>query len=352
MLTRTLGDGGPRVSALGIGCWALGGPAENLGLPTGWGEIDDGEAFDGLCCAYEKGVTLFDVADVYGHGRAESTLGRLVRQIPRDTITLTSKVGYGGDPEHPYTPEHMRRQLERSLAHLGTDHIDLYFFHHNNFGPQDSDLESALATMEQFRAEGLVRAVGMRGPHRYALDRITGQPTTDKYGRFYRLFSRIGPQVIAVRDNLLTPSRAPIFALAAEHGCGVLTYKPLAQGLLTGSYTPRRPRRFNPGDHRARKRWFTDPAIDIIDFALDTVRQYIGEDDPAELIRIALWSCLDHGGHTAVLAGFTTPEQVTMNLACLDHPPTPEVVEIARTAMRKAQQELDGAFEVFTDQTV
>ncbi|QIS23597.1 aldo/keto reductase [Nocardia terpenica] len=343
MLTRTLGDGGPRVSALG-------GPAENLGLPTGWDRITDTEAFDGLCCAYEKGVTLYDVADVYGHGRAESTLGRLVRQIPRDTITVTSKVGYGGDPEHPYTPDHMRRQLERSLTNLGTDHIDLYFFHHNNFGPHDSDLDSAVGTMQRFRAEGLIRAVGMRGPHRYALDRLTGQPTTDKYARFHQLFSRINPQVIAVRDNLLTPSRAPIFTLAAAHGCGVLTYKPLAQGLLTGSYTPRRPRRFGPGDHRSRKRWFTDPAIAIIDTALDTVRHHVG-DDPAELVRIALWSCLDHGDHTAVLAGFTTPEQVTTNIACLNRPPEPEIVEIARAAMHKAQTELDAAFEVFTDQT-
>ncbi len=67
---------------MGIGCWAIGGPDVNLGLPMGWGPIDEGAALAGLERAYELGTSLFDTADVYGHGRSERLLGQLVKQVP------------------------------------------------------------------------------------------------------------------------------------------------------------------------------------------------------------------------------------------------------------------------------
>ncbi|WP_406276837.1 aldo/keto reductase [Nocardia sp. NBC_00881] len=71
----------------------IGGPTTNLGLPIGWGPIDHDDALQGLHRAYEHGVTLFDVADVYGHGRAERTLGRFVAHIPHDRQRWPSVAG-------------------------------------------------------------------------------------------------------------------------------------------------------------------------------------------------------------------------------------------------------------------
>lgn len=119
VMTRTLGSCGLKVSALGVGCWALGGPDSNLGLPMGWGPIEDDQARAGLEQAYALGTTLFDTADVYGHGRSERLLGRLVEQVPRDSLVLSSKVGYfRGTAPHGYHPPHLRHQLEQTLDNL------------------------------------------------------------------------------------------------------------------------------------------------------------------------------------------------------------------------------------------
>lgn len=155
----------------------------------GWGPVDDCVALTGLERAHQLGVSLFDTADVYGHGRSERLLGRLVEQVPRDSVVLSSKVGYFvGTASHGYHPRHMRHQLEQTLENLRTDYVDIYFFHHAEFGPGDIHLESAIEAMQRFRAEGLIRTVGMRGPHRFALDRLADGPRADKDARFRELF--------------------------------------------------------------------------------------------------------------------------------------------------------------------
>ncbi len=352
MITRILGASGIEVSGLGVGCWAIGGPDSNLGLPMGWGLIDDATAIAGLEQAWELGVRLFDTADVYGHGRSERLLGRLVAQVPRDQLRLVSKVGYfTGTAAHGYDTGHMRRQLEQTLDNLGTDHVDVYFFHHSEFGRHNERLELAMEAMHGFRDEGLIGAIGMRSPHRYAPDRIAGAPKADKQARFLELFDRIRPHVLAVRDNLLTPAdrSESIFSFAEEHGCGVLINKPLSQGLLTGTYDPGQPRTFGPGDHRSRKRWFTPAAIRTINEGLDQARALVGP-DTSELVRIALWSCLTRSDNAAVLVGFSTPDQVRLNLTCLGQQPPAELITQVRTIMAGVQQKLDADGEVFTDE--
>src|SRR5262249_20778357 len=141
--------------------------------------------------AFQRGVTLFDTADVYGHGRSERRLAGLVAQVPREDVVLTSKVGYfAGTAAHGYDPRHMRHQWEQCLQTLGVEFLDIYFLHHQDFGPADRYLEGAVQAMRAFQAEGLVRAIGMRGPHRFALDRLTTTPHLrgDKIARFRGLF--------------------------------------------------------------------------------------------------------------------------------------------------------------------
>jgi len=99
-------------------------------MPTGWAEVDDVVALSGLEGAYSLGANLFDTADVYGHGRSERLVGRLVDQVDRNSLVLVSKVGYfAGTAPHGYHPGHMRHQLEQSLDNLHTDYLDVYFLH-------------------------------------------------------------------------------------------------------------------------------------------------------------------------------------------------------------------------------
>jgi aryl-alcohol dehydrogenase-like predicted oxidoreductase len=352
---RTLGASGITVPGVGIGCWAIGGPDYNLGLPMGWSTGgDEAAALAGLEMAWELGARLYDTADVYGHGRSERLLGRLVAQVPRSEIVVSSKVGYfAGTAEHGLDPRHMRRQLAQTLDNLGTDHVDIYFLHHADFGQSDRWLVPAAEAMESFKEEGLIRAIGMRGPHRFAPDRLRTPPDRrgDKVARFKAVFDAVQPDVLAVRDNLLTPADRSegIFAFAAQRKVGVLVNKPLAQGLLTGTYASSGLGVFGDGDHRLRKRWFTSEAIAIINEGLEEIRALVGH-EPGELVRIALWACLDRYSHAAVLVGFTKPTQVRANLSCLGDPPDPTVIAQARSTMAAVQARLDASGEVFLDE--
>lgn len=352
---RTLGQTGITVPALGIGCWAIGGPDHNLGMPMGWssGE-DETTAIAGLETAWELGARLFDTADVYGHGRSERRLAHLVAHVPRDQIVLSSKVGYfAGTAAHGFDPRHMRRQLGQTLDNLGTDRLDIYALHHADFGTDDRWLHPAVEAMRSFQEEGVITAIGIRGPHRFAPDRLTTPPDRrgDKIARFRAVFEAIQPDILAVRDNLLTPTSHSegIFAFARTHQCGILINKPLGQGLLTGAHDPTRPRQFGDGDHRNRKRWFTPDALTVLHHGLRELRALVGG-GPADLIRIALWSCLDRSPDAAVLVGFTTPQQVHMNLTSLRDRPSPDLLAQARAIMTATQTRLDTTGEVFLDE--
>jgi aryl-alcohol dehydrogenase-like predicted oxidoreductase len=308
----------------------------------------------GLETAYELGARLFDTADVYGHGRSERILGELVRVVDRKSLVLTSKVGYfAGTASHGFEPRQMRRQLEQTLDNLGTTYLDIYFFHHSNFGEDQSLLEPSAEAMRSFQAEGLVRAVGMRGPHRYASERSTTVPgrRSDKFSQFKKAFEEINPDILAVRDNALTPQTHTegVYSIAREHQLGVLINKPLGQGLLTGTYSAARMREFGPGDHRLRKRWFTAPAIRIIEEGLEELRGR-GAASNCAIVNLMLWACLDRYECAAVLAGFTSRDQVEMNLRCLDEKPSHEMLALTREIMSQVQVRLNESGEVFLDE--
>ncbi|MFP8959125.1 aldo/keto reductase [Streptomyces nanhaiensis] len=140
---RTLA-GGLSVHPIDIGAWALGGPDHNLSLPMGWSTADDAASRRGLERAYELGANLIDTADVYGHGHSERVIGDFVATVPRDTVVLSSKVGYHHcTAQHAYLPSAMRRQLETTLKNLRTDHLDIYFLHNSDLGPDDRYLGEA-----------------------------------------------------------------------------------------------------------------------------------------------------------------------------------------------------------------
>ena len=136
------------------------------------------------------------------------------------------------------------------------------------------------------------------------------------------LFDAVQPDILAIQGNLLTPfHRAEgVFSFADEHNVGILISKPLGQGLLTGTYQADTRRTFGDGDHRLRKRWFQSEAIEIINAGLDRIRATVGS-CTEELIRIAIWGCLNRSSNAVALVGFTHPDQVAMNLSSLSPQP-------------------------------
>ncbi|TLP63891.1 aldo/keto reductase [Microbispora triticiradicis] len=322
------------VSAIGAGCWTIGGPAVNGRVPIGWDGVDAEHSYAGLLRAHELGVTLFDTADVYGMGRSERLVGRLLRQTNRHDLIISSKVGYfAGTAEHPYHPGQIRRQLETTLTNLGTDHLELYFFHSDDFGPGDRYLDDALAQMRHFQRQGLITAIGMRAPHAFAVQWAHGPSTCLSAQRFLTLFERIRPQVLTARYNLLSPPYAPgetdIFDFARRHNVGVIIKQALAQGLLTGRHLPTLPRSFSDHDHRSTDPAFHPTAIAVVHHALNQIAKHFGG-QPADLVRLALRYALHRDSDSPVLVGFRDSTQITMNLTCLGEPLTIQEIALLR----------------------
>ncbi|MER5649677.1 aldo/keto reductase [Streptosporangium sp. NPDC002524] len=347
---------GRTVSAIGAGCWTIGGSATNRGVPIGWDGVDPDKAYAALEAAAELGVNFFDTADVYGLGASERLLGRLLKrlltQLPRKDVVISSKVGYfAGTAAHPYAPMQMRHQLETTLTNLGLDRLDVYFLHSADFGPGDRYLGAAAEQMRAFQEEGLIGAVGMRAPHAWAQEwaeewtvssELSGRAGQAR--RFLHLFFTLRPKVLAVRHNLLSrryhSGETDVFEFAAAHDVEVIIKQPLAQGLLTGSHTPDLIRNVSSSDHRSIDPQFQPAVIRAVHEALADVAAFFSF-DRADLVRVALRYALQHAPQAPVLVGFRDAAQISMNLTCLGAPLTSDEVTLLRNVTEEAARVVD-----------
>jgi aryl-alcohol dehydrogenase-like predicted oxidoreductase len=217
--SRKLGHSGIEISAMGIGCWAIGG--------SGWGGgADDEESIRGIHRALELGITFFDTADVYGLGRSERVLGAALTGR-RQQAVIATKFGYGWDEATMIETglhtdsAYIRSACEASLKRLNTDYIDLYQFHANDdFGPEGA--EELRDTLESLVAAGKIRAYGW---------------STDFPDRA-RVFAQ-GANCAAIQVELNVLDDAPdILEVCDEYDLAAINRGPLAMGLLTGKYKP------------------------------------------------------------------------------------------------------------------
>jgi len=209
---------------MGMGCWAIGGPFSNSFGPAGWGEVDDAESTRAIHAALDLGITLFDTANVYGAGHSERVLGKaLDGRRPRTVIATkfnavfdeTTRKVTGSDT----TPQGIRSACDASLHRLGTDYIDLYQFHANDY-PADKAPE-VRDTLEALVKEGKIRAYGW---------------STDFADRA-EVFAK-GPACTAIQLQLNVLDDNPaVIAVCEKNNLAALNRGPLAMGLLTGTYT-------------------------------------------------------------------------------------------------------------------
>jgi aryl-alcohol dehydrogenase-like predicted oxidoreductase len=223
--TRKLGRAGIQVSALGLGCWAIGGPFWEKGTPHGWGEVDDEESIRALHRALDMGVNFFDTANVYGAGHSERVLARAFAGVRNEVIIATKFNALFDEATREVTgssaaPADIRAACEDSLRRLGTDYIDLYQFHDNGY-PADN-AEPVRETLEDLVREGKIRAYGW---------------STDFPDRA-RVFAQ-GEHCTAIQLQLNVLDDNPaVIAVCEEFNLAAINRGPLAMGLLTGKYTP------------------------------------------------------------------------------------------------------------------
>ncbi|HZR41223.1 MAG TPA: aldo/keto reductase [Ktedonobacteraceae bacterium] len=303
-LTRTLGRSGIEVSALGLGCWAIGGPFWGApDLPIGYGQVDDSESIRAIHRALDLGVTLFDTADVYGAGHSERILGQALGQ-QRKNVLIATKFGNQFDEETRMITgglddpqSHVRRACEASLRRLQTDYIDLYQLHVGDY-----DLEGAAEIreiLEQLVSEGKIRFYGW---------------STDDPERA-RLFAQ-GAHCVAIQHTLNVFEDSPaILAVCEDENLASLNRGPLSMGLLTGKYTTRD----QVGEQDIRLSslpWnpFNAERMPVHLHQLDKVRQILTSDGRT-LAQGALGWIWARSSRTIPIPGFKTVQQVEENVA-------------------------------------
>src|ERR1700737_2645872 len=153
MQHRDLGRTGIRVSEIGFGGWAIGGPSEASGMPLGWGRTSDEESLAAIRRARELGVTFFDTADSYGFGRSESLLG-IVLSRKREDVVIATKVGNvrtsTGEFRKDFSKEHIFHAVDGSLKRLRTDYIDVYQVHNPTIDDlRRLDIQEAMERLQE-----------------------------------------------------------------------------------------------------------------------------------------------------------------------------------------------------------
>jgi myo-inositol catabolism protein IolS len=316
MKYRTLGKTGIEVSEVSLGCWTLGGLNWVNGTPNGWANVEEDDIVDAVRCAVDRGVNHFDNADVYGNGRAERMLARAFERLGlrSDEYVIATKVGhFPGTAAHAYEPAHIRHQCEQSLINLRREAIDLYYFHHGDFGQNAEYLEEAAATMDALVLEGKVRA---KGQSAYSFD------------HFARAVPVVRPDVLQSWANMESPEfiveGGKLSRLMEEEGMSFVAFSPLGQGRLIGKFRGGNVPEFQEGDHRRGKNAFSPEALAKLEPKIAALEQRFGAEN---LSAVAQRYVLEHPRVACVIPGFRNSRQVLANLSAADFSLTAEDVQ-------------------------
>jgi len=215
MQKRKLGNSNLEVSALGLGC---------MGMSTSYGRIPDKQEMISLLrAAFERGITFFDTAEVYGPFTNEELVGEALSPV-RNEVVIATKFGFQLDPTGQRTllgvnsrPEHIKEVADASLKRLKTDYIDLFYQHRVD---PDVPIEDVAGAVKDLIAEGKVRHFGLSEPGLETIRRAHAVQPVTAIQNEYSLWTR-------------TPE-ADVLPLLEELGIGFVPYSPLGRGFLTG----------------------------------------------------------------------------------------------------------------------
>ncbi|EYR65037.1 aldo/keto reductase [Actinotalea ferrariae CF5-4] len=297
METRVLGRTGRDVTVVGLGCWQLG---------ADWGDVGDEQAMEILRAAVDAGVTFLDTADVYGDGRSERFVGRLLQERPDAGLVVATKMGRRSDPHVPeaYTLDAMRAWTDRSRENLGVETLDLTQLHCPPTPVYSrDDVYDALDTLVD---EGRIAAYGV------------SVETVDE-----ALTAIARPNVASVQIILNVFRRKPVeevLPAAAEAGVGIIARVPLASGLLSGKFDETT--QFAENDHRTYNRG--GDAFDVgetfagvpFEVGVAAAREVAAlTPEGATTAQLALRWIIDQPGVTTVIPGASRPAQAQANAA-------------------------------------
>ena len=300
MKYRNVGKSGLKVSEISVGSW----------MTALQGQEAQKTAEEVIRRAYERGVNFFDCADAYSGGEAEKFLGRVLKDYPRSSYVISSKVFFptgAGVNERGLSRKHIIENVDRSLKNLGLDYIDLYYCHRFD---TETPMEETLRTLSDLVSQGKILYYGVS--EEWSAARIEkAEAIIDRYN-LYPL-TVIQPQYNMI-DRYIEHD---IMGVCEAHGIGITPFSPLAQGLLTGKYKKGEPL---PAGSRATHQ--ADKQINALltDENLSKVAELekIAADLGTNMSVLALAWILTKPCISSVITGASKVSQLENNLAATD----------------------------------
>jgi aryl-alcohol dehydrogenase-like predicted oxidoreductase len=310
---RTLGSSGLVVSEIALGSWL---------------NVSEGDAkAKAIACvrrALERGITLFDTANVYGRGVAERVLGEALANVKRDSYVLATKLYFPMTPtDRGLSRTQVHKQLDASLARLQVDYVDLYQCHRYD---ADTPLEETMAALSEVVRAGKVRYLGFS---EWPVDRVKAAlaiPGIEK-------FVSSQPQYSLLHRD---PEHS-LLPLCAANGISQIVWSPLAQGVLTGKYAPGGAL---PPESRAandaingflNQAWLAPGVLQ----AVQTLRPLAAKAD-CTLTQFALAWVLRQPNVASAITGASRPEQIDENAAASGAKAPAELFDQAEKIMASA----------------
>lgn len=289
-------------------------PAISLGLWHNFGSNGNFENMEEMChTAFDKGITHFDLANNYGPvaGAAEENFGNILKQglgVYRDELIISTKAGYDMWPG-PYgnwgSKKYLVASLDQSLKRMGLDYVDIFYHHRPD---PETPLEETARALDGIVRSGKALYIGISNYNKEQTIAIT------------KLFAEMGtPFIINQRSYSMldrTIEKDGLKDYAAAHGIGIITFCPLAQGLLTDRYL-----HGIPEDSRVRTdgRFLKEEAVTEEKLTKIKALNKLAEQRGQSLAQMALSWILRDGDITSVLIGASKPSQILDNIGMLQN---------------------------------
>jgi len=320
MQKRQLGNTDLKLTTVGLGTWAMGGPWQ-----FGWGPQDDDEAIAAIIKALELGINWIDAAPAYGLGHSEELIKKALEQTNAKPIIAT-KCGLLWNEKKEKVPclkaESIREECHASLKRLNIDVIDLYQMH---WPEPEEDLEQGWEEMAKLKDEGKVRYIGVSNCNVEQLKRIAKIARPVSLQPPYSMLHR------EVEEELL--------GYCAENNMGVVAYSPMQRGLLTGKFNQERLSGLALDDHRRRSPDFHEPKFTATLQLVDQLRP-IAERNGRTLAQLAIAWVLRRPENTAAIVGARRPSQIEETAPASDFKLSKEDIEEIEELLAERQAKL------------
>jgi aryl-alcohol dehydrogenase-like predicted oxidoreductase len=286
---RKLGSSDIEVSEISLGSWL-----------TYSGGVAREQAEACVKAAFEAGINFIDTANIYGRGASETLLGEVLADYERSDYVLATKVYFEMSPvDRGLSAEQIHKQIDASLERLKTDYVDLYQCHRYD---EDTPLEETMAALTEVVEAGKARHIGFSEWPVEEIEASLALPDTEKWVSSQPQYSMLwrGPE-------------AEVIPLCTREGISQIVWSPLAQGVLTGKYSPGEP---PPKDSRAASEsmsdfisWLVEPRV------LDAVQRLrpVAEQAGLTMAQMALAWVLREPNVASAIVGASRPEQVHAN---------------------------------------